>query len=86
MKHFATAGFWLHYRKLPREIQSLADKNFKLLKADPRHPSLRLKRIGPLWTARVGLSYRAVARDRAEGLVWVWVGHHSIYDRIIQVA
>ena len=84
MKHFTTAAFWFHYRQLPQEVRDLADKNFELLRADARHSSLRLKKIGPLWTARVGLAYRAIARERAEGLVWIWVGHHSTYDQVLE--
>ena len=34
----ATHTFWACYRKLPREIQQLADKKFELLKQNPRHP------------------------------------------------
>lgn len=71
MKHFASPGFWFHYRNMPEEIQELADKNFELLKANSRHPSLRLKKIGGFWTARVGLHYRAIAHEHAEGLIWV---------------
>jgi len=43
VKHFATPGFWRHYRALPPEIRDLADKNFALLRDDLQHPSLRLK-------------------------------------------
>jgi hypothetical protein len=39
---------------LPDEARSIADKSFELLKADSRHPSLHFKRIGPVWSARVG--------------------------------
>lgn len=46
VNHSASPDFWFHYRNLPEEIQRLADKNFELLKADPRHSSLRLKKIG----------------------------------------
>lgn len=83
MNHFATPAFWAAYRTLPSEIQSIADKNFALLKENPRHPSLRLKKVGAFWSARVGRGYRAVARDRAEGLVWFWIGPHDQYDRLI---
>jgi len=69
LNHFASPEFWFHYRQLPEEIQKLADKNFELLKSDPRHASLHLKKVGPFWSARVGLHYRALAKDRAEGLV-----------------
>ena len=74
MKHFATPEFWARYRKLPAAIQTLADKNFALLKQNPQHPSLRLKKVGVYWSARVGLHYRVLAKERAEGFVWFWIG------------
>ena len=84
MNQFTDPDFWFHYRQLPGHIRALADKNFALLKADPRHPALRLKKIGVLYSARVGLHYRALARERADGLQWFWIGHHSTYDRLLE--
>jgi hypothetical protein len=84
MKHFATPGFWHLYRQLPDEVRELADKNFAILKKDAKHPSIRLKYIGSFWSARVGLHYRVVARERTEGLVWFWIGHHGDYDRLVK--
>lgn len=51
MKHFASPSFWSRYDKLPREIQTLADKNFELLKANPKHPSLHFKKAGKYFSA-----------------------------------
>jgi hypothetical protein len=83
LNHFTTARFWIHYRQLPPEIQKLADKNFEILRTDPRHKSLRLKKVGAFWSARVGLNYRAVAKERAEGLLWFWIGTHDEYKKLI---
>jgi hypothetical protein len=83
VNHFASPDFWFHYRQLPPEIRDLADKNFELLKQNLRHPSLRLKKVGIFYSARVGLHYRALAKERSEGLVWFWIGHHSEYDRLL---
>ena len=83
MNHFASPDFWFLYRQLPPEIRDLADKNFELLKQNLRHPSLRLKKVGIFYSARVGLHYRVLAKDRSEGLVWFWIGHHSEYDRLL---
>ena len=80
---FHPPEFWRHFERLPAEIQLLAKKDFELLKENPRHPSLRLKKAGKFWTARVGIHYRAVAKERAEGLNWFWIGHHSEYDRLL---
>lgn len=84
MKHFASPDFWFHYRLLPAAIQELADRNFELLKENPRHPSLRFKKVGSLWSVRVGISYRALGKDRTEGIVWFWIGSHAEYDLLIK--
>ncbi len=84
MNHFATPDFWAHYRQLPPEIRNLADKNFALLKQDPHHSSIRLKKIGEFWSARVGLHYRALAKDRDQGLAWFWIGSHDKYEQLLR--
>lgn len=84
MRHFASPDFWYYYRRLPEHIQKLADKNFSLLKEDSRHPSLHLKKAGIFWSARIGITYRAIAKERGEGLVWIWIGHHAEYESILK--
>ena len=81
LKHFAAPEFWVHYNRLPQKVRELADKNFELLKMNPRHSSLRLKKVGRFWSARIGLRYRALAKERPEGLVWFWIGSHAAYDK-----
>lgn len=83
VNHFATPEFWYHYRNLPDEIRELADESFVRLKADPRHPALRLKKVGDYWSARIGLRYRALAKERKEGFVWFWIGSHDDYDEMV---
>ena len=36
-----------------------------------------------MWSARVGIHYRAAAVEEGSDIVWFWIGHHSEYDRII---
>ncbi|MCA1602800.1 MAG: hypothetical protein LC776_14595, partial [Acidobacteria bacterium] len=60
MRHFTSPSFWNLYDKLPTSVQNLADKQYELLKANPRHSSLRFKKIGKYWSVRVGINYRAV--------------------------
>lgn len=83
MRHFANPAFWDCYDHLPDRIQRLADENFALLRANPRHPSLHLKRAGRFWSVRVGLGHRALARDDGGDLIWFWIGTHAEYDRIV---
>ena len=72
--------FWAFYEKLPKDIQGLADKNFALLKENPEHPSLYLKRVGRYWSIRIGEKHRALGVEVDEkGLLWCWIGSHSEY-------
>ncbi len=84
MKHFASPSFWDAYERLPKEVQDLADKYFDLLKSDPRHPSLRLKKVGRFWSVRIGRKYRALAVEVEEGLLWFWIGTHAEYDVLVR--
>ena len=84
MRHFAGPRFWQAYERLPDSIRKLADKNFTLLKQNPRHPSLNFKRVGPYWSVRVGQHYRALAVEIDGGLLWFWIGTHAEYDANIR--
>lgn len=85
MKHRATTKFWKLYDELLPEIQLIADKNFELLKANTKHPSLHFKKIkDDLWSARIGLNHRALALESAYGYDWIWIGRHEEYDRLIK--
>jgi hypothetical protein len=83
MRHFASRGFWEAYRKLPEQVRALADKNYALLKENPQHPSLQLKKVGRFWSVRVGLRYRALAVEADNDLVWFWIGSHADYDDLV---
>lgn len=84
MTHRATQSFWSHYRRLPPEVRELADKAFRLLEHNPRHPSLRLKKVGAVWSARIGRDWRALALEAEDGLHWFWIGNHEDYERLIR--
>ena len=55
MRHFKDPKFKPLYDALPPRARNLADKNFALLKQNPRHPSSHFKRIkDDLWSVRAG--------------------------------
>jgi hypothetical protein len=82
--HRAAARFWACFNQLPAEIQQVARRNFDLLKANPRHPSLHFKKVGKLWSARAGPHHRALAVEDGEDFIWVWIGRHDEYQRLIK--
>ncbi|HWA89713.1 MAG TPA: hypothetical protein VG889_06735 [Rhizomicrobium sp.] len=83
MKHFTDVSFWDAYHRLPPDIRKLADKNFALLRDNPQHPSLRFKKVGEYWSARIGIHYRALATEAPDGFVWFTIAPHGKYDRLV---
>jgi len=61
MKLQTTRPFDRDYAGLPEEIRAQVEKQLALLLLNPRHPSLRLKRIrgtADIWEVRVSRGYR----------------------------
>ena len=86
MNHRTLPRYWRYYAQLPKDIQALADKNFKLLKANPYHPSLHFKKVGKskqLWSVRVSADYRALGREKPDGVLWFWIGTHAEYNKLL---
>ena len=84
MNHFASPAFWSAYEALPTAVRRLADRNYELLKKNPKHPSLHFKKVGRYWSVRVGSHYRALAVEMEDGLIWFWIGSHADYDKLIK--
>jgi hypothetical protein len=82
--HRAAGRFRRCYRKLPARVRGRADKTFALLRENPRHPSLRFKETGAFWSVRIDITHRALAVADGKDFIWVWVGSHDEYDRLIR--
>ena len=81
--HRTVPEFWAGLADLPEPVRRRAHRSFALLKENPSHPSLRLKKVGDFWVARVPGGYRALAVAEGEDWVWVWIGDHDEYERLI---
>ena len=79
-----TSRFGKCFEELPLSIQKLARENFRLLKANPHHPSLHFKKIGNFWSVRISLNHRALAIKDGSDYIWVWVGNHDEYEKMIK--
>jgi hypothetical protein len=74
--------FWHFYRALPKEVQALARKNYRLWSQNALHPSLHFKPIQkPNWSAHVGDRYRVVGKFSGRVLVGQWIGPHEEYNK-----
>jgi len=81
---YASSEFWRLYRALPPDIQARADKQFDLFQQNPFHPSLHLKPVGQLWSARINRNVRALAYRERNIFYWFWIGPHADYERLLE--
>jgi hypothetical protein len=71
---------------LPEHVRQQARAAYRLFAVDPNHPSLRFKAVHtrqPVYLARVGLGYRALAVRDGDVVIWFWIGSHAECDRIL---
>jgi mRNA-degrading endonuclease RelE of RelBE toxin-antitoxin system len=76
--------FQKDYPSLPREIQKQFHKAIRLFEANPRHPSLRVKKIAGtdgIWEARVTQSYRFTFNWEASVVTLRRIGTHDILQK-----
>ena len=86
MKSVTTERFRTSLGELPAAIRRQAREAYLIFQNNPRHPSLRFKRIHPtlpIYAVRIGVHYRAVGVHEGDTLIWFWIGSHADYDRLI---
>ena len=71
--HRTTLRFRKCFERLPLPVQN-----------NPKHPSLHFKKVGKFWSARIGMAYRALAYEDGEDFIWVWIGSHDDYMKMIK--
>jgi hypothetical protein len=82
-----TERFRKTFQQLPEHVQQQARAAYRLFREDPAHPSPRFKPIHssePVYSARVGRSYRALAIREGERLTWFWIGSHADYEEMLK--
>jgi hypothetical protein len=87
VKSATTEEFWDLYRQLPAEERERARRAYRLWRENPQHGSLRFRRVStvhPIYSVRVGLSYRALGLLDGETVTWYWIGPHAEYDRLLR--
>jgi len=72
------------YENLPVEIQKRFDKALRLFAANPRHPSLRVKKMrgtAGIWEASVTMAYRFTFNWEGDVITLRRIGTHSILNK-----
>ena len=71
---------------LPVQVQRRARIAYLRFRRDPNHPGLQFKKVHAtrsIYSARVGLGYRALGVHEADTIIWFWIGSHADYDRLL---
>ncbi|QEH38757.1 hypothetical protein OJF2_73630 [Aquisphaera giovannonii] len=86
MNSHTTRQFRALFAALPSQVQRQAREAYRLFRQNPAHPGLHLKQVHAdplLYSARVGISYRAVCVRDGDTVVWFWIGSHAAYDHLL---
>ena len=81
-----TRQFWRLFKSLPADVQEDAKRAYRIFQNNPAHPGLHFKKLEGedyIYSARIGLEYRALAVVRGSRAVWYWIGGHAEYDRLV---
>lgn len=80
MKVIYTDPFKRDYNRLPSDIQGALDKALSFLLKNPRHPSLRSKKLPgtSLWYARITRAYRLTFQYSDNLVILRRAGTHDI--------
>ena len=73
-----TKYFRQRLSNLPKDIRLQATESYKLFQQNPKHPSLRFKKVHesePIYSVRINIDYRAVCVIDGNEVVWFWIGH-----------
>jgi hypothetical protein len=86
MKSRTTRRFRDAYEALPSEIRRSADRAYQFFEQDPRHPSLRFKKVHPtepVYSVRITREYRALGLLEGDTVIWFWIGSHADYEQLL---
>ncbi len=86
MQSRTTRHFRRLFSHLPLDIQLDAKRAYRLFQNNAAHPGLQFKKLvgeDNIYSARVGLGYRALAVMHGDRIVWYWIGSHADYDRLV---
>jgi hypothetical protein len=87
MKSRTTRGFRELLSALPARVQQQAYEAYRLFAQDPHYPGLHFKLVHdkpPIYSARVGIGYRAVGVLDGDTVIWYWIGSHAEYDELLK--
>ena len=86
MKSRTTRRFRDGYAILPKAVQEHTRQAYRQFQQDPGHPGLQFKKVHQkrlIYSARIGLNYRAVGLLSGDEIVWYWIGTHAEYDLLL---
>jgi hypothetical protein len=80
-------AFRKNLASLPASAKRRAAEAYRQFIVDPDHRGIEFKRVrvpGNIYSARVGLAYRALGQREGDLVVWFWIGTHAEYDHLLR--
>ena len=81
-----TDDFIACYVRLPAAVREQARRAYRNWRADPTYPGVQFKRVHasePIFSARVGIGWRALGLLEGNTVTWFWIGPHAEYNALL---
>ena len=81
MRIVTTKPFDKDYETLPQRIKTLTDHKLRLLLQNPRHPSLRIKKMEDprdIWEGRITKNHRFTFQIKGDSYILRRIGSHDV--------
>jgi hypothetical protein len=83
----------VHLAAVPRDVressgggQSTRQPGLQIVPAQPKSSRPQLQEVdnqNQIYSARVGLGYRALGQMDGQDIVWFWIGPYTDYDKLL---
>lgn len=84
MELFFTKSFIRDHQDLPESLRQTVDKKLRLFLANPRHPSLHIKKMHDpreIWEGRITAGYRFTFQTDGDRIMLRRLGTHDILKK-----
>ena len=87
MRSVTTERFRKAYGAFSVSTRKKTKDAYQRWKKDPFHPSLNFKKVHntlPIFSVRIGNSYRALGVKDKNTMIWFWIGSHEDYNTMLK--
>lgn len=82
--HSTTGRFWASFERLPKAVQRVAREKLRVVEGEPCASIVAFQEGRKVLVGKGRAKPRALAIEDGSDFIWVWIGPHDEYRRLIR--